>query len=90
MKCLVCQATRADDAGSVCPQCNYDVSAPEARDPARIQQARQAFRDKTTAYAPGSRVTARDRWQPWVALALGFAIFIVWLRACSSGGFRLW
>jgi hypothetical protein len=90
VNCLVCQATWPDEDGNLCPQCKYDAAAPDAREPARLQAAKRAFRDRTTAYAPGSRVTARDRWQPWLALVLGFAIFILWLRACSSGGFRLW
>jgi hypothetical protein len=90
MNCLVCSATWADERGSVCPQCRYDADAEDARDPARIQAARQAFRDRTTAYAPETRVKTWDRVQPWAALALGFVIFVFWLRACSSGGFRLW
>ncbi|HKU41977.1 MAG TPA: hypothetical protein VJR89_27655 [Polyangiales bacterium] len=91
MNCLVCSATWADgEHGSVCPHCNYDAAADGARDPARIQAARQAFRDRTTAFAPETRVKRWDRLQPWAALAIGFVIFVLWLRACSSGGFRVW
>jgi hypothetical protein len=90
VKCLVCQATWPDENGSACPYCSYDLAAADARQPEKIQEARRAFRNKTTAYSPESRVTARDRRQPWLALVIGFAIFVVWWRACSSGGFRLW
>lgn len=90
MKCLVCHATWLDEKGSQCPQCNYDLAAVDAREPEKIQAARLAFRDKTTAYAPETRVTARDRRQPWWAVVIGFVIFVVWWRACSTGGFRLW
>lgn len=89
MKCLVCQAS-SGDASSTCPQCGYDLLAPGARDPRNVHAARSAFRDKTTAYAPQARVRRWDRVQPWLAVALGFLIFVLWMRACSSGGFRLW
>jgi hypothetical protein len=85
---LVCQASWDDSAQTHCPQCGYDSAAGDARDPVRIQAARNAFRDRTSAYAPETRVTAADKRRPWLAVALGFLIFVVWLRACSSGGFR--
>jgi len=90
MKCLVCLATFADESGPRCPQCGYDHAAEGAREPAAITSARAAFKDKTTAYAPDSRVSRWDKWRPWLGVLLGFVIFVFWMRACSSGGFRLW
>jgi hypothetical protein len=90
VNCVVCHATWPDEHGAVCPLCSYDAAAPDAKQPERIQAARRSFRDRTTAYAPGTRVKPRDKIQPWLALGLGFVIFVIWLRACSSGGFRLW
>jgi hypothetical protein len=87
VKCLVCPASWPDDAGSVCPQCKYDQSAEGAREPAALNRARAAFRDKTTAYAPDTRVSAWDKWRPWAAVGVGFFIFVYWLRACATGGF---
>lgn len=87
MKCLVCSVTWDDARVSRCPQCDYDPAAPGARDPHALNAARAAFRDKTTAYAPDARVTSWDRWRPWAAVLLGFAIFVVWLRACNTHGF---
>lgn len=89
MRCLICTVTWADAQGAVCPQCGYDQAAPDARSPQALNRARAAFRDKTTAYAPDSRVSLWDKWRPWAAVLLGFVIFVFWLRACSSGGFRL-
>ncbi|HMI92362.1 MAG TPA: hypothetical protein VK509_13395 [Polyangiales bacterium] len=87
MKCLVCSITWADQQGSACPQCGYDHAAPSAKELPALNAARAAFRDKTSAHAPETRVTRRDRWQPWLAALLGFAIFVLWLRACRTGGF---
>lgn len=84
MKCLVCHAHSAKPAR--CAQCGYDTSASDARDPGRIRAAREAFRDKTLAYAPESRVSSFDKLKPWLGLVLGMALFVFWLRACSSGG----
>jgi hypothetical protein len=47
-------------------------------------RAREEFRARTLAHAPGTRVTAKDRRGPWLGLALGAALFLFWLRACSS------
>jgi hypothetical protein len=82
MKCLVCFAS-FPGAGS-CPNCQYDHAAPDATDPRRIVTARAEFRARTLAYAPETRVTAKDRRVPWLGLALGAALFLFWLRACSS------
>lgn len=87
MKCLVCSITWADERRSRCPQCGYDQIAPGAKELPALNAARAAFRDKTTAHAPETRVTSWDRWRPWAAVALGFAIFVLWLRACHTHGF---
>jgi hypothetical protein len=55
-----------------------------------LNAARAAFRGGTTAYAPDTRVSRWDRLRPWVGLVLGFAFFVLWLRACGTWGFRLW
>jgi hypothetical protein len=86
MKCFVCYASWPDASGSICPQCGYDVAAEGANDPRRIESSRSAFRDKTLAYAPASRVTTLDKLKPWLALLLGMVLFVFWLRACFSGG----
>ena len=90
MKCLVCSATSAAERPGVCPQCGYDASAPSARDPQRIAAARAHFRERTTAYAPDARVTRWDKAVPWLGVLLGLAIFVFLLRACATGGFRVW
>jgi hypothetical protein len=84
MTCLVCTATWDDRANRmICPQCGYDHKDPAARDPQRVQMARQSFRERTTAYAPDKRVTGWDRFKPWLAILLGIALFVGWLKACS-------
>ena len=87
MKCLVCSITWADAQGSRCPQCGYDHAAAGAKELPALNAARAAFRDQTTAHAPETRVKPWDRWMPWAAVALGFLIFVIWLRACSTRGF---
>lgn len=87
MKCVVCAATWADGGSSRCPQCGYDMAAAGATDPAAIVRARDAFRHRTTAWAPGTRVGRWDVVRPWIGVGLGFLLFVVWLRACSTGGF---
>jgi hypothetical protein len=82
MKCLVCHASWADEAGSDCPQCGYDARAPGASDAKSILAARESFKDKTTAYAPGSRVTAADKRVPWLAFGLAILMFLFWVRTC--------
>ena len=86
MKCLVCLATFPDASGTSCPQCGYDHAAADARDTAKVHAARAAFKDKTTAYAPDSRVTRWDRWRPLAAIVIALALFVFWLRACGSFG----
>ena len=86
MKCLVCLATWPDEQGARCPQCSYDHAAKDARDTAAVHAARAAFQDKTTAYAPDSRVTTWDKWRPWAAVGIAFLLFVFWLRACGSFG----
>ena len=82
MTCLVCQANAAGTGP--CPQCGYDATVPGAKDPTRVLAAREAFRAKTLAYAPDSRVGLRDRLVPWAGLVLGIGLLLLWLRACSS------
>ena len=89
MKCLVCLVTFPEASGLGCPQCGYDHAAADARDPAKVQAARNRFRDKTTEYAPDKRLTRLDKLFPWVALVIGFVIFAFWARACGSFGLRL-
>ena len=87
MKCVVCAATWADATVPTCPQCGYDMSRADAKEPSRLNDARDAFRHRTTTYAPQTRVGRWDVLRPWVAVGLGFLLFVVWLRACSTGGF---
>jgi len=87
MKCLVCSITWPDRGGPKCPQCGYDHAAPDAKSAPALNAARASFRDQTTAHAPDSRVSTWDRWRPWAAVALGFALFVLWLRACHTHGF---
>ena len=82
MKCLVCSASFPGSAA--CPNCQYDHAAADARDPKAIFSAREEFKARTLAYAPGARVTSKDRWKPWLGLLLGVGLFLFWLRACSS------
>jgi methionyl-tRNA synthetase len=80
MECLVCHATTAD--GTVCAQCGYDSAALDAGEPARILSAREAFKQRSTAFAPQTRVKTRDKLVPWLALALGLGLFVLWARTC--------
>ena len=89
MKCLVCLATWPDEGGALCPQCRYDHAAAGARDAAQVHAARRAFQEKTTAFAPDTRVTRWDKWRPWAAVGLAFVLFVFWLRACGSFGYHL-
>jgi hypothetical protein len=82
MKCCVCFASFAQ--GQKCPNCGYDHAAPDAKELARITEAREAFRARTLAYAPETRVSAFDKARPWIGLGIGLVLFFVWLRACSS------
>jgi hypothetical protein len=82
MKCLVCFASFP--SGGTCPNCAYDNAAADAKDPRRIVAAREEFRARTLAHAPGARVTAKDRLGPWLGLGLGLLLLIFWLRSCSA------
>jgi hypothetical protein len=82
MQCLVCHATTAER--TVCAQCGYDITATDARDPSRILAAREAFKQRAAAFAPHTRVSKRDKLIPWLALALGLALFVFWARTCSG------
>jgi hypothetical protein len=87
MQCSVCFAQWQGDS-PICPQCRYDHHAPGALETPRILKAREAFKDRALAYAPEKRVTLKDKALPWIGVAFGFLLFVLWLRACSSGGFR--
>jgi hypothetical protein len=80
MQCLVCHASTAE--GTTCAQCGYDTAAAGARDPSRVLAAREAFKQRTTAFAPHTRVSSRDKLIPWLGLALGLVLFVVWVRTC--------
>lgn len=90
MKCLVCSAAWSDERGTTCPRCRYDHAAERARELPSLNAARAAYRDSTAAYAAHDRVSVWDKLRPWAALVLGFALFVLWLRACGTWGFRLW
>jgi hypothetical protein len=86
MKCPVCFATWPDSKGSLCPQCQFDQSAPNAKDTSVILAARESFKDKASAYAPDKRVSTWDVVKPWVGVVIAFIIFMLWLRACHTMG----
>jgi hypothetical protein len=86
MKCPVCFSTWDDAKGVLCPQCHFDPASADAHDSQKILQAREAFKEKATAYDPNSRVTRLDVLKPWFAVVLGFVIFCLWLRACATHG----
>jgi hypothetical protein len=88
MNCLVCSASVAD--GKVCPSCGYDSGAMGASDPNRILAAREEFKARVTAYAPETRVKSWDKLKPWISVVIGFVVFMLWLRACSTMGWRIW
>lgn len=87
MKCHACHATWDDAQGARCPQCGFDMGAPDANAPHVAARARDAFRQRTTAFAPATRVGRWDVVRPWIGVGLGLLLFVFWLRACSSGGF---
>ncbi len=82
MKCYVCFAS-FPRAGK-CPNCGYDHTLPNAKDPTRVLEARDEFRARTLSYAPETRVSSFDKLKPWLGLVLGGLLFLLWLRACSS------
>jgi hypothetical protein len=84
MKCPVCLITWDDSKGAVCPQCKFDSSSPHARDTVKVLQAREAFKTKTSAYDPSAKIPRSEIIKPWLAVILGFGIFLLWLKACGS------
>lgn len=86
MKCLVCRATW-EGTSPRCPQCDFEHDPERTPDVSVIRAARAAFLERTTAYAPESRVTTFDRCKPWLGLGLGLLLFVFWLRACATRGF---
>ena len=89
MKCLVCEATWDAAKGSTCPLCKYEMAAADAKDSNKILAHRERFKNSTTEYAPERRVLRWDKWTPYLGLAVGIILFIFWLRACSTMGWRL-
>ena len=89
MKCLVCEATWDEAKGTTCPLCKYEMAAADAKDSNKILAYRERFKNSTTEYAPEKRVLRWDKWTPYVGLAIGIILFIFWLRACSTMGWRL-
>ena len=85
MKCLVCSATYSE--GEKCPQCGHGPFA--QTDTRAILKAREQFLEKSAEYNPSSRVSTWDKARPWVAFLLGFVIFMFWLRACSTMGWKV-
>jgi hypothetical protein len=81
LKCPVCFAS-FPGAGT-CPNCSYDNAAPNASDPQLVLRAREEFKARSLAFAPETRVSARDKLRPWLGLLLGAVLFLLWLRACS-------
>lgn len=51
-----------------------------------VLAARENFKNKTTAFAPGTRVTGLDTLKPWLGLGLGLLLFVFFVRTCASGG----
>ena len=85
MKCQVCQASFSDQ--DKCPQCgNGPFSSGDSQG---ILRARQEFMDKASAYAPEARVSTWDKYRPWLGVVIGFVIFMLWLRACSTMGWKI-
>jgi hypothetical protein len=83
VKCVVCLAGWPAGRGTVCPQCGWDLASPLSRDTDAVLAARSAFRATSTAYAPDSRVTRRDRLVPWLGLGLGAVLFLFVLASCT-------
>ena len=86
MKCPVCYSSWPDAKGTLCPQCTFDAGSEDARDVQKVLKAREALKEKTSAFDPNSRVTRWDVIQPWISLVIGFVLFCLWLRACSTHG----
>ena len=84
MKCPVCLITWDDSKGSVCPQCRFDSASPDAHDTLKVLAAREAFKTRVSAYDPDAKIPRREIAKPWLAVALGFGIFLLWLKACGS------
>lgn len=89
MECVACKATWDEKKGSTCPQCQYDNSGEHLRDTSAILSHRKNFQDRVTEFNPKSRVNTWDRLKPWLGAVLGFIIFMLWLRACSTHGWKI-
>jgi hypothetical protein len=76
------RARRARARGQRGRRHRHDTSAPGASDAAHVLAAREAFKHKTTAYAPQTRVTSLDKWKPWLALGVALLLFAFWVRTC--------
>ncbi len=89
MKCPVCMASWDEAQAPLCPQCKNDPNDFSPADPVAIASARQSFKEKAAGFRPDSGIRPWDKWRPWVGVGIGFILFMFWLRACSSGGWRL-
>ena len=86
MTCAVCFAAWDDVVRRSCPNCQYDAFAPGAREPRTVLDARTAFRESVTRFAPETRITPWDIAKPWVSLVLACLLLVGWLYACSAVG----
>jgi hypothetical protein len=81
MRCLVCHASWSE--GRSCPRCGNDVTRGPA-DAQAVLHARETFKQASAAYAPGKRVSTRDKLKPWLALGLGMLLFVFWVKTCHA------
>jgi len=84
MECAVCKNPRTS---AVCPVCGFDAEGAESKDLRALEARRAAFR--AGALTQAVHISRRDRARPWMALGLGFLLFVVWMKACSSAGWPL-
>lgn len=84
MQCVVCKTPRVD---AICSACGFDADSPEARDPRALEARRAAFRAQ--GLTKEVQISTWDRLRPWAALVLGFFIFVLWMKACSTPGWPL-
>jgi hypothetical protein len=71
----------------VCDVCGFDADSAEATDVRALEARRATFRAQ--GLTQQVQISRWDRARPWAALLLGFFIFVVWMKACSSAGWPL-